>query len=124
MNMKIDTSARRSNTFRSVTYEHIEAIQIFRNAFNQGGVLEGYKLTGVAEELDRVRMEIENSQRDDHEGENSGERWSGKGFNILEADDDDGVLLEDPGVLGILDKLAAFNAALFVSGARGCGRVR
>lgn len=128
LHMKIDTSARRSSTFRSVTYEHIEAIETFKNAFNQGGALEGYKLTGVAEELDRVRTEIENSHRGDVDDEDEGgaERypWSGKGFNILEQDDDDGVLLEDPGVLGILDKLAAFNAALFVSGARGCGRVR
>ena len=39
-------------------------------------------------------------------------------------DDEEGVLLDDPGVLGILDKLAAMRAALFVSGAKRCGRVR
>ena len=49
--------------------------------------------------------------------------WTKIGFS-LDDDDDDGILLEDPGILGILDKLAAFNAALFVSGTRGCGRVR
>ena len=47
----------------------------------------------------------------------------GKGY-VLEEDDDEGVLLEDSGVLGILDKLVAMNSALFVSGAKRCGRVR
>ena len=46
-----------------------------------------------------------------------------KGY-VLEEDDDEGVLLEDSGVLGILDKLVAMNSALFVSGAKRCGRVR
>ena len=143
MNMKIDTSTRRSNTFTSITLEHIEAIQTFRNAFSNGGVLEGYKLTGVKEELSRIKREVgvemEKDQErrraryydelvnENEEGKNDDEpedKWGGRMFNILEEDDDGGILLQDPGVLGILDKLAAFNAALFVSGAKGCGRVR
>ena len=71
-------------------------------------MLENWKLTGVSEELDRVRREMEKE---------------GKGY-VLEEDDDEGVLLEDSGVLGILDKLVAMNSALFVSGAKRCGRVR
>ena len=106
--MQIASSARRSNTFRSVSHEHIEAIGIFTSAFRAGGVLENWKLTGVSEELDRVRREMEKE---------------GKGY-VLEEDDDEGVLLEDSGVLGILDKLVAMNSALFVSGAKRCGRVR
>ncbi|CAL1717364.1 unnamed protein product [Somion occarium] len=105
--MQIASSARRSNTFRSVSHEHIEAIGIFTAAFRQGGTLADWRLTGVSEELDRVRKEMERE---------------GKGY-VLEEDDDEGVLLEDSGVLGILDKLAAMNAALFVSGAKRCGRV-
>jgi len=58
----------------------------------------------VAEELDRIRKESD-------------------GGAILEEDDEQDVLLEDPGVLGILDKLAAMRAAVFVSGAKRCGRV-
>jgi len=35
----------------------------------------------------------------------------------------DSELLEDIGVQGILDKLIVIQSALFVSGAKGCGRV-
>ncbi|KAK7682558.1 hypothetical protein QCA50_014358 [Cerrena zonata] len=105
--MQIASSARRSNTFRSVSHEHVEAIGIFTSAFRKGGVLENWRLTGVTEELERVRREMEKE---------------GKGY-VLEEDDDEGVLLEDSGVLGILDKLVAMDSALFVSGAKRCGRV-
>lgn len=106
--MQIASSARRSNTFRSVSHEHIEAIRIFTSAFRTGGPLENWRLTGVSEELERVRREMEKE---------------GKEY-VLEEDDDEGVLLEDSGVLGILDKLVAMESALFVSGAKRCGRVR
>ena len=105
--------------------------------------MEGYKLTGVKEELSRIKREVgvemEKDQErrraryydelvnENEEGKNDDEpedKWGGRRLNILEEDDNGGILLEDPGVLGILDKLAAFNAALFVSGAKGCGRVR
>lgn len=106
--MEITPSARRSNTFRNVSHEHVEAIGIVKAAFRPGGALEALKLTGVSEELDRVRKDME------QEGK----------LYVLEEDDEEGLLLEDPGVLGILDKLAAMRAALFVSGAKRCGRVR
>ncbi|TCD62483.1 hypothetical protein EIP91_006804 [Steccherinum ochraceum] len=105
--MEITPSARRSNTFRNVSHEHVEAIGIVRAAFRTGGALEGLKLTGISEELDRVRKDME------QEGK----------LYVLEEDDEEGLLLEDPGVLGILDKIAAMRAALFVSGAKRCGRV-
>ncbi|KAI0790035.1 hypothetical protein C8Q75DRAFT_763711 [Abortiporus biennis] len=102
--MKINRGERRSSTFKSMSKHHIEAIEVLKAAFRDGGVLEGYKLTGVSEELERVRQE-------------------GNGY-VLEDDDDESALLKDIGILGILDKLAAVNAALFVRGSRGCGRVR
>ncbi|KAI0081017.1 hypothetical protein K474DRAFT_1657201 [Panus rudis PR-1116 ss-1] len=105
--MQIETSARRSNTFRSVSKGHIEAIGILKSAFRKGGPLDGWRLTGISEELDRVRRNMEGEGK----------------MLVLQEEDDEGVLLEDAGILGILDKLAAMNATLFVSGARRCGRV-
>uniref|UniRef100_A0A4S4M8I2 Uncharacterized protein n=1 Tax=Antrodiella citrinella TaxID=2447956 RepID=A0A4S4M8I2_9APHY len=106
--MQIDVSARRSNTFRAVSPDHIRAIEVVKGAFRPGGALHGLTLTGVSEELDRVRKESESG---------------GGGGSMLEDDDEQDVLLEDPGVLGILDKIAAMRAAVFVSGAKRCGRV-
>ena len=48
---------------------------------------------------------------------------SGDDFT-LDDDDEAGLLWEDSGIWGILDKIAAMEAALFVSASRGCGRVR
>lgn len=98
----------RSNTFRNVAGEHMEAVEIVKAAFEADGPLEGWKLTGLAQEIERVRAE---SIAD-------GEEF------ILEEEDENGLLWEDSGVWGILDKTAAMESALFVSGARGCGRVR
>ncbi|KAH8092623.1 hypothetical protein BXZ70DRAFT_909411 [Cristinia sonorae] len=106
-NMDVSVTARRSNTFRTVAREHVEAIEIVKAAFRSGGSLDGWKLTGITEELDRVRREMEAE----------GKLW------VLDEDDEEGALLEDPGVLGVLDKLVAMKAALFVSGAKRCGRV-
>ncbi|KAF7793721.1 hypothetical protein EIP86_004837 [Pleurotus ostreatoroseus] len=100
--------AQRSNTFRNVTSQHTEAVEIVRSAFDGDGPLSGWKLTGLTQEMRRVRAEL---------------AASGEEF-VLEDDDENGLLWEDSGVWGILDKMAAMESALFVSGARGCGRVR
>jgi hypothetical protein len=93
----------KSGTFRAVGPQHEEAIDILRNAFNEGGPLEGRRITGLAEELARVRAAARNAK-------------TGIGIEVE--------LLEDSGVLGILDKLVAMQAGLFVSGGKACGRVR
>lgn len=96
----------RSNTFKAFTKEHFEAIEIVKAAFVEEGPLEGWKLTGLSEEVQKLRI---GHKEDDL---------------ILAYEDDTGALWEDSGIWGILDKTAAMNSALFVSGARGCGRVR
>lgn len=102
------TPAQRSNTFRNVTSQHTEAVEIVQSAFDGEGPLSGWKLTGLTQEMSRVRAELTAS----------GEEL------VLEDDDESGQLWEDSGVWGILDKMAAMESALFISGARGCGRVR
>ena len=106
--MHVKTPVQRSNTFRNVTDEHIEALEILKTAFEPEGALEGWKLTGLAQEIARVRATMESS----------GDEFA------LDDDDEGGLLWEDSGVWGILDKMAAMESALFVSAARGCGRVR
>ncbi|KII85240.1 hypothetical protein PLICRDRAFT_336854 [Plicaturopsis crispa FD-325 SS-3] len=88
-----------SGTFKDFTPEHEEAIDALRAAFASGGPLEGARLTGLAEEMARLKRAA-----------------SSEWFRVDEE------LLQDPGVLGILDKVVATRAALFVSGAKGCGR--
>ncbi|KAF7972415.1 hypothetical protein HWV62_17968 [Athelia sp. TMB] len=97
---------RKSGTFRNLTPEHVSAIAILRSAFLPDGPLQDTKLTGLKEQLERVR--------DLALVENNGK--SG-GIGI------DGEMVDDAGVLGILDKLVAMDAKLFVSGGKGCGRV-
>lgn len=93
----------KSGTFKEVGSEHDVAVDIFRNAFDEGGPLAGRRVTGLAEELARVQAAAKNSQMEiDIENE----------------------LLEDAGVLGIFDKIVAMQVGLFVTGAKGCGRVR
>ncbi|GJE89831.1 hypothetical protein PsYK624_059400 [Phanerochaete sordida] len=97
---------QRSNTFRAFAPEHFAALDIVKGAFARGGALDEWALTGLGEEVQRYRAA------------NAAEDLE------LAYEDDTGMLWEDSGVWGILDKMAAMEAALFVSGARGCGRVR
>lgn len=94
----------KSGTFRGVGRQHEEAIEILRCAFDEGGALEGKKITGLAEELARARAATTED---------------GKTRVTIE-----GELNDDSGILGILDKTVAIRAGLFVSGGKGCGRVR
>lgn len=84
----------KSGTFRHVTRYHHQAIEALRQAFEDSGDLFGWKLTGLHEESRRV---------------------------FPEGGDE---VLQDTGVLGILDKVISIRAALFVSGDKGCGRRR
>lgn len=79
---------------REIVDEHREAMRAFFDAFNEGGILAGWKLTGLKGVL---------------------EGWEDEGFDM---DDIDG------GILAILDKTIATKAELFVSGAERCGRQR
>ena len=97
---------QRSNTFRSFEKEHFEAIDIVKSAFAEDGPLEGWKLTGLGEEIQRLKATGHDEELE------------------LAYEDDTGMLWEDSGVWGIFDKMAAMRSTLFVSGARGCGRVR
>ena len=86
----------KSGTFKNVREQHVEAMDILKAAFEGGGELEEWKLTGLTEALEQARK-------------------------------DDGIeeeMLTDSGVLGILDKIIAMRATLFVSGAKGCSRAR
>ena len=97
---------RLSNTFKAWKPQHFEAIGIVKAAFAEDGPLEEWKLTGLGEEIRRLKS--------DHPDEEL----------MLAHEDDTGMLWEDSGIWGILDKMAAMESSLFVSGARGCGRVR
>lgn len=94
----------KSSTFRGIGRQHEEAIEILRRAFDKGGALEGRRITGLAEELVRVRAAAAEDGK--------------MGVGI------EGELTEDSGILGILDKIVAIRAGLFVSGGKGCGRAR
>ena len=102
----VRSPAQRSNTFKAFTNEHFEAIGIVKTAFANEGPLMGFKLTGLGEEIQKLRMADKADEL------------------VLAHEDDVGMLWEDSGIWGILDKTAAMSSALFVSGARGCGRVR
>jgi len=92
----------KSGTFRGIGLQHEEAIEKLRGAFDEGGALEGRRLTGLTEELVKVRAAATEGGKVGIEGE----------------------LNDDSGILGILDKLVAIRAGLFVSGGKGCGRTR
>ncbi|KAI0752282.1 hypothetical protein BC629DRAFT_1255047, partial [Irpex lacteus] len=106
-NEPIRVPTQRSNTFKMVTEEHMSAMQLVTTAFDVGGPLEEWNITGLAEQMQRVRMELKTQGRD---------------FSLVD-EDDSGAIWEDAGIWGILDKMAAMQSTLFVSGARGCGRV-
>ena len=97
----------KSSTFRFIGPKHEEAIQIVRRAFERGGPFEGKVLTGLAEELARSRQVT---------SDDKGESRMAIG-NM-------GELIDDAGVLGILDKIIAIRAGIFVSGGKQCGRAR
>lgn len=99
----------KSGTFRGVGIQHEEAAEVLRSAFEEGGVHEGRKITGLAEAVAKVR-------EDRLRGAAGTGGPTGVGL--------EGGLMEDAGVLGILDKIVASRASLFVSGGKTCGRVR
>jgi hypothetical protein len=107
-----DIGSGGSGTFKTLTEDHIQAHQILKDAFNSdsgGGPLSRFKLTGLKEELERmVRL---GEEMDDLIGDGGAH---GRREEVL----------LDSGVLGILDKLVAMRAAIFVSGGNGCGRIR
>jgi len=98
----------KSGTFRAVGLQHEEAIEILRGAFEEGGVYEGRRITELAEAMAKIR---EDRLRD------AAGRGGQTGVGI------EGELMEDSGILGILDKIVATRAGLFVTGGKGCGRV-
>ena len=104
----IHAPSQRSNTFKAITTEHTLAMNIVKAAFEAGNSLENWKMTNLAEQMYRVRTDLAKQGRD---------------FPLVD-EDDSGLIWEDTGVWGILDKMAAMQSTLFVSGARGCGRVR
>lgn len=82
----------KSGTFREFEIRHEEAVQVLRMAFDEGGELDRWKVTDIAERM--------------------------------ESHDVDNELLNDAGVLGILDKLIGIQANLFISGSNRCARRR
>ncbi|GBE88073.1 hypothetical protein SCP_1203020 [Sparassis crispa] len=72
----------KARSLRTLKREHKEAIDIVRTAFEPGGDLNEWRITGLVEELAHMR-----------------------------------------GLLDILEKMVAMKATLFVSSAKGCGRV-
>ena len=81
----------KSGTFKDFQIRHEEAIETLREAFDEQGELERWKLTDFKEST----------------------------ANSSEVE-----LFEDPGVMGILDKLVSIRANLFVSGSSKCSRRR
>jgi hypothetical protein len=92
----------------NLTEDHIQALQILRNAFSSkyGGLLSRFKLTRLGDELERMKRDGE--EIDD----------------LVDGNNRQEEVLDDSGVLGILDKLVAMRSAIFLSGGNGCGRVR
>ncbi|KAG1759174.1 hypothetical protein EDD22DRAFT_907225 [Suillus occidentalis] len=93
----VKTKSAKSGTFRAVTPEHEEAMNILQDAFQMGGDLEGYAMTELPSQIKKLRMFEGNVQ--------------------LEED-----VLKDSGVSGILDKLVSMQSQVFVSGSRACSK--
>ncbi|KAG1750898.1 hypothetical protein EDB19DRAFT_2009654 [Suillus lakei] len=91
------TKKARSGTFRPVTPEHEEAMNILHDAFQTGGDLEGYVMTDLPSQIKRLRMFEGNVQFEEE-------------------------VLKDSGVLGILDKLVSMQSQVFVGGSRACSK--
>jgi hypothetical protein len=105
----------KSGTFRNFNEQHDAAVSILQDAFKQGGELETWTLTDVSEAIAH--------RLDNH---NKGGPSAGLGDVVSSNDrlEDVEGLVRDPGVLGIVDKLIATEATLFVSGSRKCSRHR
>lgn len=88
----------KSGTFKDLKEEHHEAVDILRSAFERGGILAEWHITGFAEGLEQVLAMKDHGVNEE--------------------------LLQDTGVIGIMDKLIATQAALFISGGKRCGRAR
>jgi len=89
----------RSGTFRAITPEHDEAMNIIQSAFQTGGDLEGYSITDPPSQIKRLRIFEGNVQFEEE-------------------------VLEDSGVSGILDMLVSMQSQVFVSGSRACSKTR
>ncbi|THV07495.1 hypothetical protein K435DRAFT_911249 [Dendrothele bispora CBS 962.96] len=96
----------KSSTFRDFGPKHIEAIQILLDAFQVGGELSKWKITDLYEARNRLDSDV-------------GVGSSGSKRLRLGIHPD---ILQDSGVLGILDKLVGMEAAFFVSGTKGCSK--
>ena len=92
----LPNTVARSGTLKELTALHQEAAEIMRAAFETGGVLSNWRL----QTLEKV---IETRFPSDRHHE----EW-----------------LDDIGVRGILDKIIASQASLFVSGTTRCSRIR
>ena len=82
----------KSGTFKEFEIRHEEAVQVLRMAFEEGGELDGWKVTDIPEAMESHVV--------------------------------DKALVNDAGVLGIVDKLIGIQANLFVSGSNRCARRR
>ncbi|KAG2146112.1 uncharacterized protein EDB93DRAFT_1251076 [Suillus bovinus] len=92
----VKTKSARSGTFRAVTPEIEEAMNILQDAFRTGGDLDGYAMTELPSQIKRLRMFEGNVQFEE--------------------------IQKDSGVSGILDKLVSMQSQVFVSGSRACSK--
>ncbi|KAI0955644.1 hypothetical protein AcV7_006256 [Taiwanofungus camphoratus] len=92
-------------SLRAVKSEHREAMDVVKDAFTAGGELAAWQLTSLTEEMARIH------------GSSDG------GVMDLGGGDDEVAVLEDQGVVDILEKMVAMKAALFVTSIKGCGAV-
>ncbi|KAH7881737.1 hypothetical protein F5I97DRAFT_1833062 [Phlebopus sp. FC_14] len=88
---------RKSSTFKTLTSEHDDAVELVKDAFRPGRELDAYRLTDLSEQLLSYSY------------------TEGK-FDIEDE------LLEDSGIHGILDKLVTVQSQIFVSGSEDCSK--
>ena len=82
----------KSGTFREFEIRHERAVQVLREAFEEGGELGRWEVTDISEATESYVIDKE--------------------------------LSNDAGILGIVDKLIAMQADLFLSGSNRCARRR
>ena len=92
----LPNTVAKSGTLKELTPSHKEAVEIMRTAFESGGALTNWNL----ETLEKV-IEARFPNDSHHE------EW-----------------LDDIGVRGILDKIIAAQATLFIGGTKRCSRIR
>ena len=90
------TAIAKSGTLKELTPSHQEAAEIVRSAFDSGGALTNWEL-----------QTLENVMEDRFRNDSHHEEW-----------------LDDIGVRGILDKIIAAQATLFIGGTKKCSRIR